>query len=140
MPERKLTASLEDYIEVIYNHIEQKNSVKAIEISKELNVSRASVSEALKKLEKEGLINYGHYGNISITEIGSKKAKEITIKHKTLETFFKEILKLDDAEASENACRIEHVITTKAFKKMEKFVSFCKKNNIFQNFDEYIKK
>ena len=74
MNSKKLTASLEDYLEVIFNYWELKNSVKAIEISRELNVSRASVTEALKKLEQQGFILYGRYENIRITEIGKKQA------------------------------------------------------------------
>ena len=54
-----LTSSLEDYLEVISNYLKKYNKVRAIDISKELNVSRASVSEALKRLSKQGLINYG---------------------------------------------------------------------------------
>ena len=44
-----LTASLEDYLEVICNHTNTNKTIRAIDISKELNVSRASVTEALKK-------------------------------------------------------------------------------------------
>ena len=84
----KLTASLEDYIEVVYRRLTENDSVKAIEISKELGVSRASVTEALKKLEKEGLIHYGHYDSIAITDLGEEKALEVIKKHKMLNEYF----------------------------------------------------
>lgn len=132
--QQKLTASLEDYLEIIYNHITQKNAVKAIEIAKELNVSRASVTEALKRLEKEGFINYGRYGSIAITDLGINKAKEIAQKHKLLEKFFFDILKLDSTEATKNACKIEHVISPKAFFQLEKFIEFNEKNNVLKDF------
>ena len=53
----KLSSSLEDYLEVIYNFFENKQKVRAIDISRELSVSRASVSEALKRLAEKGFIN-----------------------------------------------------------------------------------
>ena len=56
--EKSLTSSLEDYLEVISNYLNKYNKVRAVDIAKELNVSRASVSEALKRLGKQGLINY----------------------------------------------------------------------------------
>ena len=46
----QLTASLEDYLEVICNFIDDKKTIRAIDISRELHISRASVTEALKKL------------------------------------------------------------------------------------------
>ena len=74
----KLSASLEDYIEVIYNSIKYNESVKAVDIARELNVSRASVTEALNKLSDKGLINYGRYQTIKITDMGIKIAEDVT--------------------------------------------------------------
>lgn len=122
MTEKKLTSSLEDYIEIIFNKIQKNNSVKAVEIARELNVSRASVTEALNKLKNERLINYGRYEPISLTLKGVSKAQEIFKKHRVLEEFFSEIIGLDSEEAAQNACRIEHVISEKAFENLEKFI------------------
>lgn len=56
--ENLLTSSLEDYLEIIYNFEKSGNSIRAIDVSKELNISRASVAEALRKLVSKGLITY----------------------------------------------------------------------------------
>ena len=119
----KLTASLEDYIEVVYRRLTENDSVKAIEISKELGVSRASVTEALKKLASKGYINYGRYDSISLTNEGKNIAQDIISKHTTLQLFFEKILGLSEKEASENACKIEHVITDNAFKKISEYIN-----------------
>lgn len=116
-----LSSGLEDYLECIYNNINKQGSVKAIDISKELEVSRASVTDALHRLAEQQYINYERYGSIIITPKGVKKAKEIIDKHKVLTLFFEKILLLNNEEASENACRIEHVITPNAFDKLKKF-------------------
>ena len=129
----KLTASLEDYLEVISNHIDSKKNIRAIDISKELDVSRASVTEALKKLANKGFINYGRYDVISLTETGRQIAQNIISKHNVLQTFFKEILGLSKEEASENACKIEHVITENAFNKISEYLNRDKNETIKNN-------
>ena len=119
---QNLTASLEDYLEIIFNHTCSSNKVRAVDIANNLNISRASVTEALKKLANKGYLNYEHYGSMSLTEAGLKVASNISHKHKTLHTFFEKVLELDSQEASENACRIEHVISDNALKSIEKIV------------------
>ena len=114
----KLTASLEDYLEVICNYTNENKIVRAIDISKELKVSRASVTEALKKLSAKGYVNYGRYDTLSLTETGKTLAQNIVSKHNCLQKFFEEILGLQTEEASLNACKIEHVITENAFNKI----------------------
>ncbi len=116
----EISSSLEDYIEAVYNIFVAENKVKAIDVSRRLNVSRASVTEALQKLEQLGLINYGHYGTISITDSGVKKAKEVIKKHEILSLFFEKVLGINHEIAEETACKIEHVIGNEVFKKLEK--------------------
>lgn len=119
----KLTASLEDYLEVICNYVNNQKSIRAIDISKELDVTRASVTEALKKLANKGYINYGRYDVISLTETGREIAQNIISKHEILQTFFENTLGLSQEEASINACKIEHVITDNAFRKITEYIS-----------------
>lgn len=118
----KLTASLEDYLEVICNYIDSERNIKAIDISKELKISRASVTEALKKLETKGYINYDRYDAISLTESGKEIAQSVVSKHIVLQNFFENILGLSREEASINACKIEHVITENAFNKISEYI------------------
>lgn len=118
----KLTASLEDYLEAIYNLEINNQVVKPVDISKTFNISRASVTEALKKLAKKGLINYGRYEILSLTEQGLYMAQNIVSKHKILQDFFEFELGLSTEEASLNACRIEHVITDNAYQRISEYI------------------
>ena len=118
-----LSASLEDYLEVIHNNIEAGENVRAVSISKQMNVSRASVTEALKKLVTKGYINYDRYELISLTQTGKELASKIVSKHIILQRFFEEKLGLSKEEASENACKIEHVITENAFKQIAEYIT-----------------
>lgn len=129
MPETLLTSGLEDYLECIFNNIEAHGSVKAISISKELNVSRASVTDALHRLASKNYIDYERYGAILMTSKGKEKAKEVIAKHRVLTLFFERVLNLTEEEASENACRIEHVITENAFSRLREYTeSFIEGN------------
>ncbi len=122
MKDLKISSTLEDYLEFIYKTIEAKEKVKAVEIANEFSISRATVTEALQRLEKKGYIKYGHYQPIELTQNGITLAKEIILKHETLLKFFEQILKLPTEEAKINACRIEHIITPLAFEKIKQFI------------------
>ena len=122
MNNKKITASVEDYLEIIYDQLEKTQKIKAVDISKKLNISRASVTEALQKLAQKNYIKYEKNCPIELTETGRAIAKEVVYKHQILCEFFTKILKIEKEEAEINACRIEHVITQKAFEKIIELV------------------
>lgn len=121
---QKVSASLEDYLEVIYESIKQNQQVKAIEIAKKLQIGRSSVSEALKVLSDKKLINHSRYGTISLTKMGEEIAQVVSRKHQVLFKFFNEKLGLSHEQSELNACRVEHAISNEAF---EKFVLLMEK-------------
>ena len=126
-----LSASLEDYLELICNLLETTESVKAVELARRLNVSRASVSEALTKLAEKNLIVYEGHKGITITPQGLEKAQEVISKHKVLTSFFENILGIDKVLSDETACRVEHVISKEVFDKIKDFQLYCSKNSNF---------
>lgn len=116
------SASKEDYLETIYDLSLNNKNFKAVDIAKRLGISRASVSEALKKLAEQGFLNYEKYKSVTLTNQGLELAKKVFLKHKTLCKFFEKFLGLSNNEAQINACKIEHVITENAFNKIKKLV------------------
>ena len=128
---KELSQSLEDYLEIIYNKLQENNKVKAIDISKSLNVSRASVTEALHKLKEKGFINYEKYGEIIITQDGIEKAKQIVFLHKELSRFFQN-LGIMGNEAECLACKIEHIVSDNIKDRIMAFNNFCSKNPDFK--------
>ena len=119
---QKLTASLEDYLEVIYNNTAINPNYRAVDISREFNISRASVTEALRKLVAKGYITYERHDSIVLTDSGKMTAEAVVSKHSIIQDFFEKILGLSQEEASQNACEIEHVITDNAFEKMKLYM------------------
>ena len=118
-----ISASLEDYIMTIYQIINEKKGVKAIDISRRMGVGRSSVTDALKSLAEKNLVNYNPYDVISLTEEGEKIAAEVLEKHKILHDFFENVLILSPEEAAKNACGVSHAISTEAFDKFVRFIS-----------------
>ncbi len=125
---KNLSSGLEDYVEAIYiAHLNNK-PLKGAELARQLNISRASVSEALAKLVAKNLIKYNSYEAISITKEGIEEAKKVYEKHHTLEQFFETVLGITKSEASENACKIEHIISQNVLNEMRSFTKFCQNN------------
>lgn len=127
LPEKSsggLSASLEDYLEVIF-HLEQSNRVaRAKDIADQMNVQRASVTGALKALAGRGLINYSPYSFITLTPSGRDIARDVIRRHRVLKEFFMSTLQLGPEDAEANACRIEHAIDPSAIERLVRFLEF----------------
>lgn len=121
---RDLSASLEDYIEAIYHIVNDKHVARSKEIASRLEVSRASVTEALRALARKGLINYAPYEAITMTPKGRKAAKDVIFRHDALKRFFIEVLAIDRTIAEEAACRIEHAAPPEVISRMISFTQF----------------
>lgn len=133
-----ITKSLEDYIEYIYTSLSNGEELKAIDIAKKFNISRASVSEALIRLCELGLVIYEGRKGIIVTEKGEIEAKRVIKKHQILLDFLHKTLNIEFEKASDNACKIEHVIDDDVVSILEKFNQFSNKNNLKKDFVEFI--
>ncbi|MHC5083384.1 MAG: metal-dependent transcriptional regulator [Planctomycetota bacterium] len=140
----KLSASLEDYLEAIYNVSDSLNVARSKDIAEALDVSRASVTGALKALSEKGLINYKPYGYVTLTEPGRQIALRIVRRHEILNQFFEDILGVDHTMAHEAACRTEHTLGPEITARLMAFMEFLGQSqddgqDIIQRFREYWK-
>lgn len=124
----KLSFSLEDYIEEIYNQVLKNGQAKVTAIANALNVKKASVTGALNILADKKLINYLPYSPITLTDAGKKIAEKILAKHDNLSEFFIEVLSIEPKEAAEIACKMEHIVSDKLFNNMTKLTKYVKSN------------
>jgi Mn-dependent DtxR family transcriptional regulator len=122
------TTRMEDYLEVIYELIEQKGYATTVDISKYLNVSSPSVTKMVQRLDESGHLNYEKYRGISLTQEGTFVAKSIRERHGLLADFFK-IIGVDEDSANKDAEGIEHHLHPETLKKLEEFVRIVKKNS-----------
>jgi len=121
---KKLTASLEDYIEVIASLATGSGAIRAADIADAMAVSRPSVTVALRSLASRGLVNYKPYSSVSLTENGQTLAAEVLRKHRILSRFFNEILGAEEELADSAACRVEHAIGEEITDRLVEFLAF----------------
>ena len=99
--------------------LSKKNKdVRSIDIARELNYSKPSVSRAIGLLKKDEYIIVDSKGYIELTEKGTKVATTIYDRHDTLSSFFESIGVCHDT-AVNDACRIEHVISDETMNKIK---------------------
>ncbi|UCC97143.1 MAG: metal-dependent transcriptional regulator [Phycisphaerales bacterium] len=120
----ELSASLEDYLEAIFNLARESNIARSKDIAKLLGVSRASVTGALRILKKKGLANYKPYDYVTLTESGRVAAAEIARKHRILKSFFINVLGIESDLAQQAACRAEHALGPGIIAKLMSFIEF----------------
>ena len=121
---KKLSASLEDYLEAIYLIIRNHGEARAKEIMERLCVSGSSVTEALQLLAEKSLVNYQPYEAITLTPKGEKVVEDVLHRHETLHTFFIEVLGVDEATADKGACKMEHATSPEIIERMVKYTHF----------------
>ncbi len=118
--------SAEMYLETILVLSQKHTQVRSIDVVDELAFKKSSVSVAMKKLRENGYIEMDGDGYISLTEKGRKIAETMLERH-TFISGWLIALGVDKATAIEDACRIEHVISSESFDAMKKYVNAMKK-------------
>ena len=110
----KIRESAEDYLEQILMLEEKKGHARSVDIAAGLNVSKPSVSVAMKKLKENGYITMGADSLISLTDKGYAIARRIYDRHRTLTRYLVQ-LGVPEAVAREDACKMEHDLSEESF-------------------------
>lgn len=113
--------SAEDYLETILILKNRLGNVRSIDIAQELSFSKPSVSVAMKNLKNNGYITVDENGHINLTDTGLEIASRIYERHTFLANCLT-ALGVDSEIAAEDACRIEHVISTQSFDAIKKHI------------------
>ena len=114
-----LHESAEMYLETIYV-LSQKGAVRSIDVAEEMGYSKPSVSRAVGLLKKGGYLTVDGTGGLILTEIGIEKAKSVFERHTVLTEFLSK-LGVSSVTASDDACKIEHVISAETLDAIKKF-------------------
>ena len=117
--EMTLYESGEDYLETILVLKMRNGKVRSVDVAAELDFSKPSVSRAIGILKKEGLVEVGEGGWISLTDAGERRAAAVFDRHNVIAGYLNRVLGVDKETAEEDACRIEHIISENTFKKMK---------------------
>ncbi|MCR3955153.1 MAG: metal-dependent transcriptional regulator [Gudongella sp.] len=118
----KLTESMEMYLETIYLLERDHGHAHVAQVAKELGITKPSVTKAMNNLKDEGYIDKQAYGHINLTHKGLVASRRVFRKHSMLTQFLEESLGLSPAEADDNACRMEHVVTDAMLDAIEEYL------------------
>ena len=115
----KIQESAENYLETILILKNKNGAVRSIDIANELGFSKPSVSVAMKNLRENGYIEVDSSGYITLLDSGRQIAEKIYERHTTLSKWLVS-LGVDAKNAAEDACRIEHIISSESFEAIKK--------------------
>lgn len=122
-----LTPNAEDYLERIYELIEQKGYARVSDIASALKLTRPTVSMMVQRLSRVGYLKYEKYRGLALTEKGLLVAKRIQCRHVIL-TEFLMMLDLDREVVARDVEGIEHHVSNETLEKLEKLVEFWRKH------------
>ena len=117
----KIHESAENYLETILILEKRNGAVRSIDIANELDYTKPSVSVAMKQLRLGEYIDMDKSGYIALREKGRAIAERMYERH-TMLTGWLKMLGVSDEVASEDACKIEHVISTESFEAIKSYV------------------
>ena len=113
--------SAENYLETIYRLSKKLPVVRSVDIATELNFTKPSVSVAMKNLRQKGHIEVSSAGFITLTETGLAIGESIYERHEIISHWL-ETLGVDAQVASDDACRMEHVLSKETFDAIKRHI------------------
>jgi DtxR family Mn-dependent transcriptional regulator len=121
-----LTATQEDYLEVIYQlgQAEPEGMVRVTDIAHELKTKLPTVTRTVRRLTLMGLLEHPHRQRVSLSDAGRKMASDIRHRHTDLATFFTDVLGLEPGEAEQDACKIEHGLSPRTAQRLHEFLEY----------------
>ena len=119
----KIQESAENYLETILVLQNRNHHVRSIDIVNEMGFSKPSVSVAMRNLRENGYIHMDQDGSITLLDKGREIAEKIYERH-TLLTKWLVALGVDPEIATEDACRLEHVLSNESFEAILKHTNF----------------
>jgi DtxR family Mn-dependent transcriptional regulator len=140
--QKPLTPAMENYLKAIYNLDREKRVVRVRDIAKMLGVRMPTVTSMLKTLSKRKLVDYEKYEYLELTDTGRSIGKKIHHRHCVLRSFLTDVLNIDDEIADDEACKMEHAVSTQTLDRFVAFMEFVQScpragANWLQRFDKY---
>ena len=129
-----LSIAMQNYLETIFDLSRKspvnnqdpqstiRDGVRVSDIAARLDVSKASVNNAMNVLAKLGLVSNEKYQEIYMTDRGKETAALLEGKHKILKTLFTDIIGIPENTANDDACAIEHIISHEAVQQINEYL------------------
>lgn len=132
----RLTASMEDYLEMIYRLSKDTGFTRINDLATALNVQPPSATKMVQKLAEAGVVDYEKYGIVLLNNKGKKIGEALLERHQTIEHFL--ILLGLTGNVLEETEKIEHTISAKTLECIVDFVQFFKNRpDLIKEFENY---
>lgn len=133
-----LTASMEDYLEMIFRLSINSGFTRINELSAALNVHPPSATRMVQRLGRLELLQYEKYGMIILKDKGKKLGELLLKRHQIIEAFLR-ILGISEENILEQTEKIEHTLSEDTTKCFEEYICFLKDNpDVINRFGNYI--
>jgi len=108
---KKVSSTIEEYLEAIYRLEEKKGCAKTGDLAKELNVTLGTITNTIESMKKQNFIIHKPYMGVNLTKKGRKIALDVIRRHRLSERLLTDVLHIDWSKAHDAACKLEHAIT-----------------------------
>ena len=109
--EEPLSATVEEYLETIYNMNMEDEVVIGARLAEKFGVAPPTVTEMLKRLMRDGYVEMDNKRQVTLTDAGNKAAEAVLRRHRLTERFLVDMLGMQWHQVHEEACRLEHFIS-----------------------------
>lgn len=127
--QRHTSSAVEDYLERILELINTKGYARVVDIAQRLEISQASVTNMVQRLDAEGLLKYEKYRGLVLTSSGEALAQNITRRHRLLSDFLK-LLGLDDETIYHDVEGMEHHISPPTLRAIEVLTTHLQRQSV----------
>jgi DtxR family Mn-dependent transcriptional regulator len=116
--------SKEDYLSTIYKHRDSDGAIKSNQIAERLDISGAAVTDMLKKLSKDGYVDYKKYKGIRLTKVGEEYAMNMVRRHRIWEVFLHQVVGIPWDKVHAEAENLEHSSSDDLIDRLEEMLDF----------------
>jgi len=116
--------SKENYLSTIYRHRNTEGGIKTTQLAVQLEISNAAVTDMMKKLSRDGLVNYTRYKGIKLTGQGESYARNMVRRHRIWELFLQKIVGMPWDKVHDEAENLEHSSSDELINRLEEMLDY----------------
>ena len=122
--ENELTHSAAHHLMAVHELRQQNGYARVSDIAKHLQITKGSVSSAMKHLKERNYVQEDHNRFLELTEKGTRVVQETETTRLAVQKFLSDALGMDEDDAEIDACKVEHLISSEARARMVRFLNF----------------
>lgn len=119
-----INISQEDYLTAIYRNLDDAGEIRQNLLAAKLEISNAAVTDMLRKLSRDGFVDYQKYKSIKLTNEGESYAKNMLRRHRIWEVFLHQTLGMTWDKVHDEAEKLEHSSTDELINLLEEFLEY----------------